>query len=346
MMDVVSVFLIDSKVRCKIGMRNEQLEVLSNLIGTPSERGMVNYLDNETIESLSTPKKYYISGNDGSEAYQLEILKELMGSNIEKVPVLKSMDNIYQNGILRYKLIGYLCEEDNGNQELFLYRIKDINLVKDTQKLWIFKVRDNATKCNKIEIEHIENGISLPTSDCIASIYKRNDSAEGKQYKVKVYDAIEFDDVFETNESKKIYVDRKLKRFISADNPIKLTSRDKVSVTFKNNDIDALKNVIYEDDNLMTTFASFTDNKKGVIKKISVEQLKLVLDTLHDYVVNNADAGFEIKNIPVLNKNKELEVTAESIPTFAALLDNKVIQRLLSNNIEIPYFKRHKIKIK
>ena len=64
MMDVVSVFLIDSKVRCKIGMRNEQLEVLSNLIGTPSERGMVNYLDNETIESLSTPKKYYISGNE------------------------------------------------------------------------------------------------------------------------------------------------------------------------------------------------------------------------------------------------------------------------------------------
>ena len=62
--------------------------------------------------------------------------------------------------------------------------------------------------------------------------------------------------------------------------------------------------------------------------------------------MNNADAGFEIKNIPVLNKNKELEVTAESIPTFAALLDNKVIQRLLSNNIEIPYFKRHKIKIK
>ncbi|MGO5502540.1 hypothetical protein ACTQV8_07080 [Lactobacillus amylovorus] len=39
-------------------------------------------------------------------------------------------------------------------------------------------------------------------------------------------------------------------------------------------------------------------------------------------------------------KAKELKVSEDSIPTFAALLDNKVIQRLLNNQIEIPYYKR------
>ena len=75
-------------------------------------------------------------------------------------------------------------------------------------------------------------------------------------------------------------------------------------------------------------------------EKLSKFLLK-ILDTLKDFVKNNADAGFEQKNIPVFDADaKELKVSEDSIPTFAALLDNKVIRRLLNNQIEIPYYKR------
>ena len=67
----------------------------------------------------------------------------------------------------------------------------------------------------------------------------------------------------------------------------------------------------------------------------------ILQSALKKFVKNNADAGFEQKNIPVFDaKAKELKVSEDSIPTFAALLDNKVIQRLLNNQIEIPYYKR------
>ena len=179
----------------------------------------------------------------------------------------------------------------------------------------------------------------MPVSDCLASIYKRKDSNEGKQYKAKIYQAVIFDKAFKTLETQHKYVDRTLEKFASTSDPIKLLKDDKVTVSFSN--LDKLKQVIYDDDHLTKTFAAFHDNKNRIIKQIDLQKLKDVLDTLKDHIQNNADAGFELKNIPVLNSSNKLEVTEDSVPTFAALLDNKVIQRLLSNKIEIPYFKRH-----
>jgi hypothetical protein len=113
-----------------------------------------------------------------------------------------------------------------------------------------------------------------------------------------------------------------------------------LKVSFENANLPNLKNIIYSDDHLTKTFANYHDNGRRKIKQIGYDELQKVLDILRNYVKDNADARFGSKNIPTL-KDGKLEVTEDSIPTFAALLDNKVIQRLLNNNIEIPYFKRH-----
>lgn len=276
-------------------------------------------------------------------------MKEYL-SKIDRAPVLSELESIYSFDNTNSKdkninqiLIGYLFTESNGNKELFLYRLKKSLLIKNSG-FWIFGKKISSTNAEKIKIDRIKNGFNLPTSkkDCLASIYKRKDTSEGKQYKIKIFKAYDFDEVFQTCDTKHKYVDRILEKFESANNPISLT-KEQILVKFKTDELPEIKNCIYNDDNLTRTFASFHDNKNRIIKNISLEKLKQVLKVLKLHVENNADAGFNINNIPVLTTDNKLEVTSKSIPTFAALLDNKVIQRLLDNTIEIPYFKSHSV---
>lgn len=64
------------------------------------------------------------------------------------------------------------------------------------------------------------------------------------------------------------------------------------------------------------------------------------LTSFYNPPLNNAEANFELKNIPTLDEKGNLIVNADSTPIFAALLENKIIQRLLNNDIEIPYYKK------
>ena len=336
-MNLVKVLVINDQKKYQLYFNNSQLQDLAKIIKEPSEYGMVDYLDNDIVESLNTSNKYYISGDDKTKNYQLDILKPLL-LNIDKPPMLDSASSIYdKDGNLSYTLVGYLFKEDNGNQELFLYQLKKSNLVKDKGFLALFKKKSGDLHNNKLTVEQIEDGFNLPITDCLASIYKRKDSNEGKQYKVKIYQAYIFDKVFKTSDTQHEYVERNLQKFEST---VKIAKDDDVSISFKNANLSNLKNVIYSDDHLTRTFANYHDNGRRKIKQIGYDELQKVLDILKDYVKNNADARFESKNIPTL-KDGILEVTEDSIPTFAALLDNKVIQRLLNNDIEIPYFKRH-----
>lgn len=343
-MEITSVYVIDYKVNdllteYQVSLNDEEISNLSKIVELPSDRSMVNYFDNESIQALSTSKKYYISGNEDTESYQLDILKKLL-SSAEPASTLKSIDDIFdKEGKLSCNVVAYISEKDNGDKELFLYELSSVNLVKD-KGFWIFKKKVGTSNNNAARVEQVENGFNLPTNKCIASLYKRNDVSEGFQYKAKVYQAYDFDQVFNTQQTQHEYVNRTLKKFLDPKKPIKLTSNE-IKVSFDEDKIDKIKQTIYEDDYLTKTFVNFHDNKKRTIKKIGIDELKSVLDTLKDYVNNNADAGFGLENIPTINDEGSLEITEASIPTFAALLDNKVIERLLNKAIEIPYFKRH-----
>lgn len=341
-MKITKVLVINSKTRNKyiVDFSNKQLNELSKELNErqPSERMMVDYLDDKNIEALTTSRKYYISSSDVETNYQLKILSELI-SNLDHVKELKNMKDLYDENNLSYNIIGYLSEEENENKELFLYQIKKVNLVKE-KSFFIFNKLVGTTPGTGVSVEQIKNGFDLPLDGCFASLYKRKDSNEGKKYKAKIYQAYLFDKIFDTSETQHKYVDRNLKKFSDSDSPIKIT-KDEIGVSFSNADMKVLKNKIYSDEHLTKAFANFQDNKHRKIKQISIQKLEKVLTTLKTYVKNNADAGFEKKNIPTFDPKKgELSVTEDSIPTFAALLDNKVIQRLLNNQIEIPYYKR------
>lgn len=338
-MNITKVIIINSQTKNKyiVDFSDSQLDALSKEIKNPSERSMIDYFAPDNIEALVTSTKYYISGDDETNSYQLKILKKLM-ANIDRTDELKNVSDLYDDkDVLLYDIVGYLAEEDNENKELFLYQLKKVNLVKNGGFL-VFNRKAGSGNGTNVKVEHITDGFNLPLDGCFASLYKRRDSAEGKVYKAKIYQAYLFDEVFQTLETQHEYVDRTLKKFSNIDSPIRIT-RDNIGVSFIN--MDKLKNSIYSDSHLTKTFANYHDSQQRKIKQITSDKLEEVLDKLRDYVKNNADAGFEQKNIPKFDlKTKELEVSENSIPTFSALLDNKVIQRLLNNQIEIPYYKR------
>lgn len=192
------------------------------------------------------------------------------------------------------------------------------------------------TKNNKATIEHLTNGISLPMDGCIASFFFWN--TENK-YEVNVFDAWIFDEIFSIRDTQDKYAINTLKRFLpDSDNKITL-AQEKVEVHFGNEDdvFENVKSVVLENKKLTKTFADFKNNGNRTIKKINIEELKAVLDTLKNYA-SIEGTEFSTINIPTLDKKGKLTVTVDSIPMLAALLENKVIQKLLDGKITIPYY--------
>lgn len=86
--------------------------------------------------------------------------------------------------------------------------------------------------------------------------------------------------------------------------------------------------------------ANYTDNVKRTIKRIDPNDLNRLIEELNKAVEDkNVKVNFNKNNIPKIDlKNKILDVTSDSIPIFSAMLENKVIEKLLSHEIFIPYY--------
>lgn len=91
--------------------------------------------------------------------------------------------------------------------------------------------------------------------------------------------------------------------------------------------------------NQLQLFARFKGTKSSTIQKIGIDKLEQALDRLKAYVESDATAKFSIINIPSIDKEKlEIFVTEDQVPILAALLENKVIERILDKSIRVPYF--------
>lgn len=329
--------------RYKICINNEQLEEFSKIVQNPSDGFMVDYLSETAIQALSTSNKYYIIEEDKNNYYQLKILSKIM-SGLTSIQDLKSINDIFDsNGNLSCNLIAYISENENGERNLFLYKLAKTNLIKDKGFLKFTK-KAGSSEANDVKIEQINNGFNLPTNKCIASLKIEKYGGKKTKYTAKIYNAYEFDNSLNTTETQHTYVKRTLNKFVRPDKPIKLT-KDNISVSFKKNKAKTLSSIeqaIFDNVYLTKTFANFHDNKNRIIKKISKKNLEDVLNYLNKYVKQNKNIGFTKKNIPKLIYNKKnitgLKVTKDSVPIFAALLDNKVIERLLDGKVEIPYY--------
>lgn len=337
----------------QVAIENDKEVSFSKSIKNISEYGMKNYFD--LAESLENPKKYSISlGENDEKTYHIDLLEKIR-SSLDEADFLENIELAVDNGKLLYNIAIYV-EDDEKYTGIYIYEIKESHLLRDDfyvmkipftkQKINLKKKGAGTTNEKLAVVENVAGSVGLPTEGYIVSFFKRKkDDEQYKIYKVKVYDAWKFDDVFGKVETRKKYVRFTLEKFANEENPIKIAN-DAVQVVFKNEDeetsnvVDTVEAVIMSDMKLVKTFSNFHNNSRRKIKNIEVSRLREVLNLLKDYVLNNAEANFELKNIPTLDEKGNLIVNADSTPIFAALLENKIIQRLLNNDIEIPYYKK------
>lgn len=244
--------------------------------------------------------------------------------------------------IIVYKL---KQENDNGekNECLYIHSIKESMLLKN--KTVIFgkgRKKDKESGASEFNFLSETQFLTLPEKDFICSVEKIED-----RISVKVYRAFELDTIFKVESLIDGYAEKKIYRFVNDGNgkEFKLTS-DKSEVLFSDKsgkDVTSdVVNAITGSDNLQLkkTYASFSGRSNKTIQSISLIRLEKVVNSLKAYVNDHkAETLFGIEEIPRidLEKNK-IYVDDKSVKIFAAMLNNEIIQKLLDEKIEIPYY--------
>lgn len=333
---------LDDNLVYKLPLGDDVIETIEESLESPSTFSMKKYSD--IRETLNSPNKYSVVDTDIS--YHTEILTTLM-TKIEsgQTELLRTWTDGFSEANANYKkFIAYYNEVTENKiytNSVYMYPLFDRMLVGN--RVTMFKVRRfNVTDAEELYIKPIENSIDLPTDKkkCVVSFHKRIQEQQ-ETTKVNVYKALDFDNLFNTSQIKERYVANTLHKFSNGDNQTLLTA-DRVKVQINGNDT-AITDLISSDEHLTKTFASFTGSTKNTIQKINLNRVEEVLTKLRDYSERNADCNFTSNNVPSIvetNEGKVLRVNVNSVPIFAALLENKIIQRLLNDKIQIPYYNR------
>lgn len=345
----------------KLPFEEEQLDNLSNFVKNPSDNRIPDITDTNN-ENFNSPKRYSVhfnwkyvddqnsTFNEENKDPQIVILENLFSKFNENNNLLQKSEDIFgKNKEFLYSTVVYETEELShkaNTQHLYLYLLKKSLAVSNRVGLFSLSKRIGSTKAHALEAQEVTDGFYLPQKDCVCSFHKKivegNKKAENVVETVKVYDGLTFSELFCLEEMRKQYAENTIDRFNDTDNPLTLT-RDKVKVKFMTDtnelDIEKVKNRICNDDKLVTTFARFKGTKSSTIQKIGIDKLEQALDRLKAYVESDATAKFSIINIPSIDKEKlEIFVTEDQVPILAALLENKVIERILDKSIRVPYF--------
>lgn len=308
-------------------------------------------------ESLSKSKKYYVDYKE--KTYHTHILSYLDKYLTAYVKDISSMGSIFQNNSLLFNSILYLFTDNKkGIKRIYLFkltkniRLKDKTIVSIQVGNYQKKLNTKlpTTSAPSLTIDKIDNGITLPTDNCISCFYIDSNSEKSK---VEVYDAFTFDELFATSQTQKKYAKTTINNFQNkkwkiAQNIITVGNRtvaqnEGIEVRFLNKQDKENSESIDEAidfKSIRKPLANYTDNVKRTIKRIDPNDLKRLIEELNNAVEDkNIKVNFNKNNIPKIDlENQRLDVTTDSIPIFSAMLENKVIEKLLSHEIFIPYY--------
>lgn len=311
------------------GQYDNEIECELEKVNFPTEKQKKRIQSwNVAFDSHERFTQYYINFNE--ETYNSSILNALSESiksnNHDYMPRLDKLPSYFKNIML------VIYVKDN---EAFIFEesVKNIYL-SNKGFLWFRKKWEEQ---NAYALKSVDEIISLPVDrkKCIASI----NFDEERFY---IYNSYAFDNCFNLSESQKISAKNNIEKFWNntyriANNQVKVTIDD-----YKENDESKKKKInelIESDPKIYDPLSRYTNNKKRKINSIDTERIKYVITYLYQYVKNNKEAPFSEDQIPNF-KNGELIVTLDSLPIFAALLDNKIIVSLLEGKVKIPYYEK------
>lgn len=320
----------------KIDISDNDLSELETYITVKSG----NDLQPLNRESLDNQKSYQLL-NDDRNSYQLvkmQGLLDMITNPANELSYLNTFNDLYDhsNKKMIYDGLVYFSrtEKDNFTQEqLSIFNLKKTGILKNKEwAIFNHKFKSATDDHRYTELVSIDDGLNLPTDGCIATFISRKDlNVDIPVVTGNIFDTFVFDRVFNDVGMKEKYTENVLTKFEK--NDLKLTAEDLViSITDKA----AVLNAIKTDVKLLDAFASFKGDKRSTIQKVSRIELESVIRTLEKYIAENAEFGLTINDLPKI-QGDTIILTKESVKVFASLLENKVIEKLLTHTITIPY---------
>ncbi|WP_407124473.1 hypothetical protein [Weissella paramesenteroides] len=327
----------------KINLNDDDLGKLENFIGTIN----VDRIKELDRESLNTSNKYKIS-DDAEDSYQRKVMKSLMEMlNYDtNIPILQSFSELFDSNNLLYTSIVYfykasegdVSKEDNlEHTRLYVYQLKKSGILKNKLNMFKRVKTDPIENNDMMSIISIDEGFSLPFEehDSVATFTEKQLSETEKIITINVLNASKFDEIFDTRETQAAYASHVLEKFLNGN--LTLSSNNlRIELGNKVNKEDILSEVT-ADDQLLKAFSSFKGTQRSTIQQTSKEEISDVFNYLRERIKVDADLLFSNEDIPTINNDKII-LTKRSVKIFTALLENKIIEKLLNKNIVIPYF--------
>lgn len=313
----------------------------------------------KNLEKINKSKKYYVPFEE--KTYHINILSYLSKNLNSNVSDITDVESIFWQNNPTFNSILYLFTDDEKTEKrIYLFKLTKNIRLKDRTIISIqigsihksIKAKMPTTTSPEFTIDKIDSGITLPMNDCISCFYVNNNDMSKSQ--VEVYDAFSFDDLFSTSKAENKYAMTTVKNFKKgtwkiAQNIVTVGGHSVpkdvgIKVDFEENeetdDNDLVKETIRSTPSVRKPLANYTDNVKRTIKRIGPKELQRLILELNKAVEDeNIKVNFTKSNIPKIDlEKKTLSVTPDSLPIFSAMLENKVVEKLLSHEIYIPYY--------
>ena len=179
-------------------------------------------------------------------------------------------------------------------------------------------------------IHEISDSLELPMSNFICMISKKNNNT----YSIRVYDAFKVDKHFQLSAHINKYAENVLNRFNTSDSNKLLLTADQVEVQI--DDIASIMDIVTDNDALSKSLSFYSGHGNKTINQISSGKLLDAINSLRNHV-SDEDNKYILEDIPKFENNK-ITVSGNQIKIFVALLNNQIVEKILNNQIELPYF--------
>ena len=326
---VVLAQVIEDEIVVKyLNTTDKELEIRQEKIEFPNNE---KFKEKSDLGTFDNPKSFSIKELiEGNPYYKLVEFFDINYSEPERR--LKSIDDIdflnSQNGFRPNLVLYYFLKNE---EEIIL--ITPLNLKKLLVKDRLFLgLKKRAGVNNGIDMitHEIKDSIELPMSSFICMIFKGNDTT----FSINVYDTFKVDKQFQLFNHINDYAKNVLNRFNSNDANKFLLTTDEIEVQI--DDIDSIMNVVTDNEALSKSLSFYSGHGNKMINKITGEKLLEAINSLQEHV-EDENNKYTLEDIPKY-ENDKLTVSGNQIRIFVALLNNQIVEKILNNQIELPYF--------
>ena len=338
---LVDVNDVNNTKKRKLNLTDNSLDTFYSALERTKDKKLPDYEgDGEIFKST---KRFKIHNLTENQLYSFLIPE--VDSDLSNIDYLEGIDKIGED--FNPSLVYYYFKNRDTEGETRSVRIAKLNkdwIAKEQFLLrWPFQVKKKTGSRDDIamNVDKIRGSIVLPLKNYLAEIFSKKDIEENKVYTLNVFKAIELDESYNLFSVISNFADSVIEKF--ENKSFKLT-KDAITVEFKN-DISVIKSEINKDPRIRKAISRFSGRSNRTINSIDENSLKDAIDKLKKYSKNNSESTFSENNIPSFNNGK-LQVSTDQIAIFTALLDNKVVERILSRTIEIEFFNNKESTLK